>query len=190
MGWFFISPPAPLLWISFLVGLIALAVAIMALLPIFYGKPKLEISLRVLDLTEKRYLQCYIFNSPVDNRLLKLLGVRRSIAADVFTLFSIEDARTRRMIVKDVIPEIKDAQGTIAHCVSIPGSTTPADFVLVSTSNDGNTIIIGDSSNTVLTVGEYYADIFVKAGEIEVEHRRKFFVGQARQALYWEQPKS
>jgi len=61
---------------------------------------------------------------------------------------------------------------------------------LVETSNDGNTIIKGDSSNTVLTAGEYYADIFVKAGEIEVKHLRKFFVGQNRQDLYWGQTNS
>jgi len=119
MGWFFISPPAPLLWISLLIGLIALAVAIVALLPIFFGKPKLEISLRVLDLSGERYLQCYIFNRPIDNRFLKLLCVRRSIAADVFALFSIEDARTSKMIVKDVVPEIRDNRETIAYSVSI-----------------------------------------------------------------------
>jgi len=190
MGWFFISPPAPLQWISFLVVLIALAVAIMALLPFFFGKPKLEISLRVLDLPGERYLQCNITNLPIDNRFLKLLGVRRNVAEEVNALFSIEDARTSKMIVKYVLPEIKDVRGTISEGVSIPGCTTPADFVLVATSNEGNTIIIGDSSNTVLTVGEYYADIFVKAGEIEVKHRRKFFVGQTRQDLYWEQHKS
>jgi len=79
---------------ALLVSIIALALAIVALptvFQMFFGRPQLRIVFEETDIDIGRRLECRIYNVAVQNRILKLIGVRRDQAV-ISTTFCVREA--------------------------------------------------------------------------------------------------
>ena len=180
--------------IAFIISVIALAVAIMALPTVFqmiWGRP--NIGVKFIDTTDKRahrkYLHCQIINYPIDNRLLQKLGVYRRPIDDVNIFFSVEDIETHKMVVTDIMATIYTTQNAKPMIsVSLPVSNIPAMINLVEARDDGytNTIANYEAKNIQLPVGKYCANIRVYTSEKETEYRRNFVVGSKQEDLHWD----
>ena len=122
---------------AFTISVIALVLAIIALPTVFqmvWGRPNVDVIFT--DSKDKRnqrkYLHCQIVNLPLENRLLQRFGVYRRPIDDVHAFFSVEDIKTHKMVVTDIMASIyttQNAEQTIS--VSLPASTIPALINLV-----------------------------------------------------------
>ena len=180
--------------VAFTISVIALVLAIIALPPVLqmvWGRPNVDVIFS--DSKDKRnqrkYLHCQIVNLPLENRLLQRLGVYRRPIDDVHAFFSVEDIKTHKMVVTDIMASIYTTQNAEQMIsVSLPASTIPALINLVEARNDGytNTIAHYEAKNIKLPVGEYRAFIRVKTSEKGKEFRRNFFVGNKQEDLHWD----
>ena len=180
--------------VAFTISVIALVLAIIALPPVFqmvWGRPNVDVIFS--DSKDKRnqrkYLHCQIVNLPLENRLLQRLGVYRRPIDDVHAFFSVEDIKTHKMVVTDIMASIYTTQNAEQMIsVSLPASTIPALINLVEARNDGyaNTIAHYEAKNIQLPLGEYCAIIRVKTSEKGKEFRRNFFVGNKQEDLHWD----
>jgi hypothetical protein len=179
---------------AFTISVIALVLAMIALPPVFqmvWGRPNVDVifSDSKDESNQRKYLHCQIVNLPLENRLLQKLGVYRRPIDDVHAFFSVEDIKTHKIVVIDIMASIYTTQNAEQMIsVSLPASTIPALINLVEARNDGytNTIAHYEAKNIKLPVGEYRAFIRVKTSEKEREFRRNFFVGNKQEDLHWD----
>ncbi len=183
------------IWISIIVSPIALGVALMTLPQMVWGKPHIKVMFESRDSKNGRrgpgrYLECKFFNPPVNNRLLRILGVYHRHIDGLHVSFSIKNTKTNVMIVADVRADI-DAEWNIEPrpSVSLPASRIPAMISLVMTRSDSGistAIDDYDAQNIKLPVGEYCALISIESSEEKTELHKKFFVGTKSEDLCWE----
>lgn len=165
--------------LAFVLSLIALPAA----LQMFCGKPNIQTSYGVIPVDDQLHLVCTLQNSPIKNKFLKALGIRRKTAESVSAKYTIYDERGN-IIAEDVIAAIRhifggDFEGKVnlKLDVSIPASETYTDFALVYYAG-GMADLIGDECHptTVLPIGKYTALIKIKSAEKEVEETKHFVI--------------
>lgn len=164
--------------------------AIPTVFQMIWGRPNIEIMFtESIDARNEKYLQCQIINRPLENRLLRKLGVYRRSIDDVHFLFSVMDTKTSKMVVTDIHAYIYTTQiGKPMPSVFLPASTIPAMINLVKTKDDiyTNTIAPYGAKNIQLQIGKYCAIIRIRTSEKEKEYHRNFYVGNKQQDLHWE----
>lgn len=161
------------------------------LLPqMIWGRPNIGISFQ--ERGDKRenamFLSCLFYNRPIENRLLRILGVYRRAVDSMSVFFSIENIRESRMVVTDIIAQIFTAHDTPKASVSLPVSTLPTNIDLVKAMHNGkaNTIAHYEAKNIDLPAGEYRAIIRIEASEKESKYSKEFTVGLKPEDLKWE----
>ena len=136
-------------------------------------------------------LQCEIFNRPVENRILRLLGVRRAVAEDVVASFELREAGTQRVVVLGVVPEIVTYTGAAAQRVRLPSSRLPGNFAVVIWDNTSRKVTPGARGITqVIAAGQYVARVAVAKERKSISFQREFAVGDTRRSLFWVVPAS
>src|SRR5215210_4585270 len=94
--WFHSELPPEWQWISFGLSIIALVVGFVTLpsvFQMFWGGPDIKLEFKHDDEFERgiRWLRCEIYNRPIENKVLRVLRVRRAIAEDVFARVELRD---------------------------------------------------------------------------------------------------
>ncbi len=140
------------------------------------GRPKIEIS---YDVSNRATLSCLLYNRPIKNRFLKIIGVYRRQVDSLSASFSIENICKSKAEVTNIIARIDTAHDVPKVSVSLPASDIPANIDLIMGANNGTakTIAHYEPKNIDLTTGEYRVIIRIKASEKEGKYSRKFTVG-------------
>lgn len=161
--------------------------AIPSVLQMVWGRPKLMVRLGVLETEPGRILQAELINPPIQNRLLKWLGVRRMTAEDVMATFFIEEYGNRRVVFTGEVPKIVTYNSTGGHQrISLAGSPFPAVFGIVLGSSADKKVYIFEEHQTVLPPGKYCACIHVTVEGRPLEKQGNFVVSQTHPFAYWE----
>ncbi len=166
----------------------------MTLPQMIWGKPHVEVEFIIANSGDPRdtgtYLECKLTNPPIENRLLRMLGVYRRTADEVTAQFHIENAKTHKRIATNVRAEI-GALGSVKlmPSVALPASKASALFRIVKVMANGVATVTDryDGQNFSLPVGEYYVDARIFVSEKELDCRRKFIVGTKPQDLHLDQ---
>ncbi len=150
---------------------------------IMWGKPKIEVETSTRDGDNSRYLDIYLFNRPIDNSVLRRLGVRREIADDVFAQCRIENIHTHEVCVEQMFPAISVISNE-SPAVSLPGSSTPASILIVC-AHKNLKATIPHSGRGMIKPGVYELTVRVHYGENITEKKFEFSVGSNYYELNW-----
>lgn len=131
---FAVSPPSALWqWVAIVASFIALVLGLVALptvVQMIWGHPQIVLGFDVRELLDGRILQCNIWNSPILNRWLRRLCVRRMTAEDIVAHFTIKEVGTDRIVYPGIVPELITYAGSSAQRVSLPGLLFPLTLEL------------------------------------------------------------
>jgi hypothetical protein len=158
--------------------------AVQPFIQFIWGRVKLTAELDAKDEDDgSRNLTCWIYNWPINNKVLKFLKLKRDTANAVTIECTIKDIRTKTNIIKNKLLEIITAK-TEGLEVSLPSSVNPAWVELIKTNKDGKTILVDDDS-IVFKPGKYALQLkILYDGELLLQ-RAYFSVGNAPHELYW-----
>ena len=140
---------------AFIIAVIALVVAIMVLPTVFqmiWGKPLISIKFSEIDSKDNAYskiLECELINLPLDNPILRQLGVYRRTAEGVAVLCSISEGINP---IKAFVPSIP----------SLPSNFMPFSFPVICVDKKGSVFIFSqESQHMLLPSGLYTIGIIV-----------------------------
>ena len=181
LDWLFIAPHPLWQWIGFFGGLVALVLTIMAYLHFLLGKPKIFIMYDTYyhKSRQENYLICQISNTPV-GKCSRLFGMSRRIAVGVHIKFSIQNTKTQKMIATNI--QASD------YTLSIPPSNYPEYSFKVVFAKDEFVKCVDrfNGQNYDLSIGEYLAIVKINTSGKDKEYRKKFFIGNTKEDLCWE----
>lgn len=194
LEWVFTSPPNWFLWIGGICGIIATVLAAMTSPTIFhiiFGKPKLHMDFNIWDQDDTRVLECDIYNPPIQNRLLRALGVSRKPAADVVAAYSINEAGSNTVVVPRMAALFSASRGTPPDQTAIiPESIFPARFGVVGWNKDINQVVTflkpqGFDAEIILPLGQYRVLIELYSSGKRISAVKEFVVGGTSNSLRW-----
>ncbi len=177
-----VAPPPELQWLGLALAFLSVPALLLALPPYLdlkYGVPAVQ--LRFTDRTmvgmmrDTKVLECHVFNPPIEQPLLRRLGVHRKEAEITATVLIREQGTNR--YVTEFVPIISLMGGgrSTTQRVVLRESLEPALIAIVA---DENAEIILDplQERLPLPPGEYWADVIVNYGVKSVEASRAFAV--------------
>jgi hypothetical protein len=152
---------------SFVIGVIALVVGIMAIptiLQMFFGRPRLTFEADDFTGPEGRILIIAIKNQPVKNSFLRLIGVERE-AGDIIASFGIQELGTGRIIAGSVTGLLNcvPLRTTGLTARALPNSTV--GLVIISTRRGSASIVDARPERIMpIAAGHYVARIAISRG--------------------------
>jgi hypothetical protein len=175
---------------SFVIGVIALVVGIMAIptiLQMFFGRPHLTFEADDFTRPEGRILTIATKNQPVKSRFLRFVGVERE-AGDLMAFFDIQELGTGRILVRSVTGLLNCAPlrtvGLTAR--ALPNFTV--GLVVIST-REGNASIIDARPERIMPIapGHYVAHIAIARGQYTYRIDQTFRVATVDHETIWDQ---
>ncbi len=180
---------------NFIIGMIALVVGIVAMVmaapPFFqmiYGRPKIRIR---FDSTVERgvnLLLCNIYNLPVTNFFLKMLGVTRS-PTDVFASFDVREHGTNKIIANSFRASLFDGKANVSGLTLVVKPPLPIVFSIMEHGDEGafaHDCAPSQHKSWPLPPGEYFADVKIASGEYTVQAvAQSFTVDADKFASHW-----
>jgi hypothetical protein len=194
MGWLVVdfNPfPWELDLIALILGIIGTVLGLVALptvFQMFWGRPNITIDFDSRDFGERHaeVLRCRVFNSPVSGRLLRKMGITRSVA-HIFVTFTVREVGTNRPIIENVLTTKQIQEG--AHStITLQPSLMPKVFPLVTIESGGESGFVlreGSKRDSDLEVGIYKAIVSVSAAEKNFQASRQFTIGRSLEECYW-----
>jgi hypothetical protein len=182
-----LSAPAWETHASLIIGVVALVLAVLSLLQVFFGRPKIEFDFKTSTNKTDTALICYIRNRGIRSKFLRWLGVHRSpveISAD----FGISEWNTNREIVLLERAIIHTDSQTGLH-VDLPFAVSPARVLIVVHPEKEEAFISrnnGAKTGIPLPTGTYVAhiDVITAHQGLHTAHHR-FTVGIEPASTYW-----
>ena len=176
---------------ALVISVIALAVATVALptaFQMFWGGPQIRFRFTELDGNGRR-LHCEIFNAPIENRMLRHLGVRREPAV-ISARFRVCEAGSNRIVLDTAQAYLidiagKDGKGSVHATVT---DHFPVTFLCAFQANESNQAIALDpvtKASVALPPGRYRVDTDVTCGHRLFPEWREMTVGEKPSFSYW-----
>lgn len=176
--------------VGLLFGLIALVMAVPPAFQMFWGGPKLRLDFRELNGSEIKRLFCSISSVPIQNRMLRRIGVRRDPAV-VSATFRICEAGSNRVVLDTAqanLIEIGSPQsrGSIVATIHHPDFGVTFDCAFHGKDRD-HADALDPFKNTVVPLppGRYRVDIDVLCGEKLLSRWQEMTVGTRSDHTYW-----
>ena len=174
---------------ALIVGIIALVVGLVSLttvLQMFCGRPKISLEVGEDNLEGGIVLECKVWNEPFENKLLKIIGIKRMPIEDLTAILEISEAGSGRILYPPYAPKIRAFSGTYAQRISLPSSPIHASFgvVYMKSKNEPVKLFKEDSTLTFI-VGKYVASIGVIADYKGYKYKATFVVSDNEPYLCW-----
>lgn len=172
---------------SLIISVVAILMAGAALptaLQMFYGKPKLVLSMGVEVRDWGKVLSCRMMNPLVTNRCLRCLGVEKTIIPEARPVFTIWDDHTQEEIFSDHKPDLRNEKGDIILEGNIPPSSSYRWFSIVTWRNQQSNAAIAREPAIVLHPGKYRVTIHI-VGTQSRSTTRVLMVGDSADDLRW-----
>jgi hypothetical protein len=184
------SLPLWLQWITLLLAIFGALGTLLAAQTVFVSvmsRPKVAIEFGQNIVSEKqaKSLQCWVYNRPIRNRILRLLGVART-TAHVVPVYSIVEAGTNR-IIGDLIPPLAQISGGAHFTISIPPSPLPLNMPLFVVEDNGREVSMMNQGerSTRLGRGMYEVEVLVVAGEHRTTAKKRLKIGESVDDCFW-----
>lgn len=161
---------------AFIIGIIALAVALMNVLTMIWGAPKIVIGFQPDDKEDNLYLACWLWNMPIYEGLLNILLVRREQELDVTAEFEIREQGTGKVICPPTTAKIRLQRGVMEERISLPVSFNPAIFAIVDVSKNNQEVRVYKEQKQILPIGAYTAKVKLLAGPKRLRAEHNFIV--------------
>ncbi len=173
-------------WVGIVLAWVGIAMGVQPFTQGIWGKPKIDIDFETYTPNmQVRGLYVYIYNRPISNRILVLLGVDRS-TAHITATYSIKDNRTNDLIQENIIAKMR-TEGDRKIQISLNSSIMPADIPVVGIDKAGNTELdIGEGKSVILNPGSYEFTVTVRYSGKQSIAKRNFSVGSKAYELFWE----
>jgi hypothetical protein len=175
---------------SFVVGVIALAVGVMAIptiLQMFFGRPRLIFEADDFTGPEGRILVIAIKNPPITNRFLRFVGVERE-TGDVIVFFDIQELGTGRLLVRSVTGLLQCAplQTIGLQARSLPGFTV--GLTIIGTHGGVAEIVDARPEKSIpIAPGHYFAHIAIVRGQDTYRIDQTFRIARVDHETIWDQ---
>jgi len=172
---------------AFIIGIVALVVAMLAIPQMIWGKPQITVSWGIDDNTlGGKVLECRIWNEPLSGKLSKFLFVWRRPIEDLTAMFDVSEYGSGQIKISHHIPKIRDFTGTYAQRTRLPASWVHASFGIVYI-KDGEKIIklFKESSQITFDIGRYRVLVTVIADNKAIKSEATFEVSEDSPYLIW-----
>jgi hypothetical protein len=174
--------------IALIISIVALMVAIITLPTIFqmiWGRPKLMVRFDVIDRGAHRWLIAQIFNYPIKNRFLRLLGVRTEVAEDVNARVIIKEGHSQK-VISSVVADIKTYTGLPdAQRICLPASIFPAAIGIVEVKSNRDKAIVYDK-RIHLKTGSYSVSVEVVSSYKTILAQGDLLVTDNHPFIFWD----
>ena len=175
-----------------IISIVALAISIMAFptaLQMFFGGPRLSVDFQEMDSDIGQRLVCMIYNIPIKNRALHMIGVKRDPAI-ISANYQILESGTNRVLLDTARGYLIDIGGNINQ--GVPRATilddSPVSFAcLLHKQADAEAVAMNldTKQQVVLPPGRYRVEIAVRSGSTEFRGSREVSVGATPTTTYW-----
>ena len=181
---------------AFIVSIIALVVALMALPTVFqmiWGRPKIFIQFTDTALSHipsVRVLWCELTNPPMINPLLKRFFIRRMPAEDVVVHYSIRDTPANNLVF-EAAPYIAEYPQALASSrrIRLTASGTPYTFRIVTVDTGKGEVFAIPKDDEKLPICSGIYSVLVEAtvdGDKFYQATRRFVVRDTYPYVHWE----
>ena len=183
--------PDWLQWSDVVLSLIAFGLAVVTLPTAFqmwWGKPRIEVNFEKCRVHGGASLVCIVRNRPVDNRILRSLGVRSSPANRIGVFSSIRTSGTKALVGQGR-SGINVENVDKSHLVDLYAGTK-AWVILVIHNDDGSSAKIntlGNQKDISVEPGEYEYEFKLQWGENSIKKMKHFYVGKRPDETNWQE---
>jgi hypothetical protein len=174
--------------VALIISIIALILAVATLPTIFqmiWGRPRLIVSFDIIEGDDSRFLVARIYNYPIKNGFLRILGVRTQSAEDVNAKVTIKGCDSKR-VISDVVADIKTYTGLPdAQRICLPASIFPASIGIVEVNDsDGKAKVY--EKDILLTAGSYSVSLQVISAHKTILAQGDFLVIDNQPFIFWD----
>ncbi|MBI2170778.1 MAG: hypothetical protein HYU30_01980 [Chloroflexi bacterium] len=170
--------------VGILLGGVALILATPTFLQMLFGQPKLVVLLDTHEGDTIKKLYAAVQNPPTQNRLLRLIGIKRDTIPEIMGYYSVKEDGTRRQVCYGVIAEFFRTETDIF----VRGSLPPYRIAIraeIATWESDKVTLTKRANNLLIEPGYYEAELVVVEAEKEHKVKRRFAVGQRRTEFRW-----
>ncbi|WP_332445768.1 hypothetical protein [Dehalococcoides mccartyi] len=172
---------------AFIISLIALAIALMALPTVaqmICGKPRISIQYNVREDLGYRQLQGEIYNLPITKGVLNLLAVRRMTAEEVMVEWTIKESKSLREVFPGTDRKRNWDAGNVFRITRV-ASNIPFKFDIVAAFDNGKQVKPSGDPNIVLPIGRYRVDVQFSVEGKKISQYREFVVTNEHPYVDW-----
>lgn len=179
-------------WTSFIMAGVALLLAVLGVptvLRTFFGAPTIRTKFVIIDLKHLRALRCNILNPPIENRFLRLIGVRRE-SATVSGRFQVTEHGSDKIVVDNVFVILSTGGGSTTSIATVaPSKGSRAWFTIARLdTQDGSAILDctefeAEKQEVPLAPGGYKVTVRLDASGKIVKKTQGFVVDRLRKEL-------
>ena len=182
-------------WVSIVLAGVAITMATPSILQMLWGRACIETEFTVSAMGSERSLSIFLKNPPVQNRILKIVGVKRETVQSLTAEIRISEFGSKRIIVPIRHARLfsdEDTSDKGSNRIVLPPTYSVAASIMVAMWDNKNNlaVILGDRlrENLLLGEGYYYAQIIIFVDGEPKEIARQFVIGKKADDLMWAKP--
>lgn len=179
-------------WVAIVIAGVGIVIVIPNTLQMFRGRACVETEFEVSAKDNERSLVILLKNPPIQNRILKNLGVKRETVQSLTADIRISEFGSRKIIVPIRRGRIFTDEDTIdkgSNRIVLPPTYSVAGSIMVAMWDKKveRAVILGDvlRKPLALNAGDYFAQIIICVDGEPNEISRQFIVGKSADELIW-----
>ena len=174
--------------IGLVLGLVALALALVPFLQMVCGAAAIRIDFVDASQPHGRVLLCQVQSKPVENALLKAMGVARA-TVDTYARFEIRQHDSHEIIASDFRPKLHDL-ASLMQSLALPlKEPLGAIFCIMEQTNSKGAIAIneapGEPRDLPLAPGDYWVEVEVAYGNKTQSASKSFAIAEFKDESRW-----
>ncbi len=182
-------------WVGIVLAGVGIAMATPSIFQMFWGRACIETEFEVSARGNERSLVIFLRNPPIQNRILKTLGVKRETVQSLTAEIRISEFGSKKIIVP--IRHVRlfsdeDTSDKASNRIVLPPTYSVAASIMAAMWDNKakRAIILGDllRQPLLLSEGYYYAQIIILVDGEPNEISRQFVVGKNADDLMWTNP--
>ena len=182
-------------WVGIVLAGVGIAMATPSIFQMFWGRACIKTEFEVSARGNERSLVIFLRNPPIQNRMLKTLGVKRETVQSLTAEIRISEFGSKKIIVP--IRHVRlfsdeDTSDKGSNRIVLPPTYSVAASIMVAMwdNKDKRAIILGDllRQPLLLSEGYYYAQIIILVDGEPNEISGQFVVGKNADDLIWTIP--
>jgi len=179
-------------WVAIVIAGVGIVLVIPHTLQMFWGRAVVQTEFEVSARDKERSLVILLKNPPIQNRILKTMGVKREPVQSITADIRISEFGSRKIIVPIRRGRIFTDEDTLdkgSNRIVLPPTYSVAGSIMVAMWDNKveRAVILGDilRKPLLLSAGGYVAQIIICVDGEPKEISRQFIVGKSAEELLW-----